>query len=145
MQSIGIASFVAGLLLVLGAQGDEAALKKDKAAFEGAWKIVSLETATGKDANAEGATLEFDKDGKSLVYMHNGLIVKGTFKLNLAGTPKEIDIMPAKEDKAFEGIYQLEKEMLKICLATDINDGRPIEFATKEGKNFVLIMFERAK
>lgn len=145
MQSIGIASFAAGLLLVLGAQGDEAALKKDRAALQGAWKITSFETTKGKDANLEGATLEFDKDGKKLTFTHNGETKKGTFKLNPAGKPKEIDIAPGDENKTFEGIYQIEKDMLKICLAPDGNDGRPSEFAPKEGKNFVLIVLERAK
>jgi uncharacterized protein (TIGR03067 family) len=145
MQSIGVASFAAGLLLVLGAQGDEAALKKDKAALQGAWKIASFETTKGKDANFEGAMLEFDKEGKNLTFTFNGQTKKGTFKLNPAGKPKEIDIKPADEDKTFEGIYQVEKDTLKICLATDINDGRPSEFAPKEGKNFALIVLERAK
>jgi uncharacterized protein (TIGR03067 family) len=144
MQSIGIASFAAGVLLVLGAQGDEAALKKEKAALQGAWKITSLETAKGKDTNAEGATLHFGKDGKSLTYTHNNETKKGTFKLNSAGKPKEIDIKPADEDKTFEGIYQLDKTTLKICLSMG-GDGRPSEFATKEGKDFVLVVLEKAK
>ncbi len=144
MQSIGIASFAAGLLLVLGAQGDEATLKKEKAALQGAWKIVSLETATGKDAKVEGAILDFDKDGKNFTFTLNGDTKKATFKLYAAGKPKEIDII-SPDGKTLEGVYQIEKDTLKICLATDINDGRPNEFATKEGKNFVLIVLERVK
>jgi uncharacterized protein (TIGR03067 family) len=143
MQPIGVASFAAGLLLVLGAQGDEAALKKDRAALQGAWKVTSFETNKGKAF--EGAMLEFDKDGKNLTFTHNGETKKGTFKLNPAGKPKEIDISPADENKTLEGIYQIDKDTLKICLAPDGNDGRPSEFATKEGKNFVLIVLERAK
>ncbi len=145
MQSIGIASFAAGILLVLGAQGDEAALKKEKAALQGAWKITSFETAKGKDSNLEGATLEFDKDGKSITFTHNGETKKGKFKVNLAGKPKEIDIMPADEDKTIEAIYQLEKTTLKICLSSQGSDGRPSEFATKEGKGFAVIVLEKVK
>jgi uncharacterized protein (TIGR03067 family) len=144
MQSIGIASFAAGVLLVLGAQGDETALKKEKAALQGGWKITSFENAKGKDTNPEGAILEFDKDGKSVTFKHNNETKKGTFKLNPAGKPKEIDIKPADEDKTFEGIYQLDKATLKICLSIG-SDGRPSEFATKEGKDFVLIVLEKAK
>ena len=45
---------------------------------------------------------------------------KGTFKLNPAGKPKEIDISPAEENaKTLEGIYVIEKEnTLKICLSS---------------------------
>lgn len=94
MQSIGFASLAAGLVLVLGAQGDDAELKKEKAAIQGAWKIISLETSTGKDNNADGAVLDFDKDGKNLTFTHNNQTKKGTFTLNPAGKPKEIDIKP---------------------------------------------------
>jgi len=145
MQTLSITSFAAGLLIVFAAQGDEAALKKERAALQGTWKIVNLETAKGKDNNAEGATIEFDKDGKNLVFTHNNEAKKGTFKLNPAGKPKEIDIKPADEDKTFEGIYELSKDKLKICLSMGNNEGRPGEFATKEGKSFVLVELERAK
>ena len=56
---------------------------------------------------------------------------------------KEIDISPSDENKTFEGIYQLEKDALKICLSVG-NDGRPSEFAVKD-KKYVLITMERAK
>ena len=145
MQSIGIASFATGVLLVLGAQGDDAALKKEKAALQGVWKITSFETTKGKDADSVGATLEFDKDGKNVTYKHNNETKKGTFKLNPAGKPKEIDIVTDDQDKTVEAIYQIEKTTLKICLSNQGSDGRPSEFATKEGKGFVVIVLEKAK
>ena len=146
MKTLGLASFAAGLFVVLTAQaGDDEAQKKEKAAFEGIWKIVSFETAQGKDSNVEGATLEFDKDGKNLTFTKGGETKKGTFKLNPAGKPKEIDIKPGDEDKTFEGIYRLEKEKMTICLAPEPGDGRPNEFALKDGKKYVLIMLEKAK
>jgi uncharacterized protein (TIGR03067 family) len=145
MKTLGLASFAVGLLVVLTAQGGDEALKKEKAAIEGAWKIVSFESNKGKDANLEGASLEFDKDGKRMTFTHNGETKKGSFKINPAAKPKEIDINPSDENKTFEGIYQLDKDKLKICLAPDSNDGRPGEFALKDGKNYVLIVLERAK
>ena len=66
-------------------------------------------------------------------------------KLNPAGKPKEIDIMPSDENKTFEGIYQIDKTTLKICLCPGSNDGRPSEFVIKDGKQHVLIIMERAK
>ena len=145
MKTLGMMSFAAGLLVVLTAQGGEDAQKKDKAAIAGAWKVVSFETNKGKDANFEGATLDFDKDGKTLNFTHNGETKKGSFKINAAGKPKEIDIKPGGEDKTMEGIYQLDTNKLKLCLAPESGDGRPGEFALKDGKNFVLILLERAK
>jgi uncharacterized protein (TIGR03067 family) len=145
MKKLGLTSFAFGLFVVLAAQGGDDAQKKDQAAIQGKWKIVSLENNKGKDQGAEGAALEFGKDGKSLVFMKDDQTKKGTYTLNPAGKPKEMDIKPAGEDKNFEAIYELGKDTLKICIAPEPGDGRPSEFALKEGKNFLLIVLERAK
>ena len=145
MKTLGLASFAAGLLVALTVHAGDDAQKKDKAALQGKWKIVSLETNKGKDANVEGAIMEFDKDGKNLTFTHMDKTKKGTYTLNAAGKPKEMDIKPADENKTFAAIYAIDKDTLKICLAPDEGDGRPGEFALKDGKNFVLIMMERVK
>ena len=145
MKTLGLTAFAAALLVALSAQaGDDAALKKERAALQGVWKIVSFEAFDGKKDDVVGATLDFDKDGKNLTFVHGGETKKGMFKLNPAGKPKEIDIIPGDDGKTLEGIYQLEKGSLKICLCTG-NDGRPTEFAVKDGKKFTLITLERAK
>ena len=63
---------------------------------------------------------------------------------NLAGTIALPFVGPASI-KTMEGIYQLDTNKLKLCLAPESGDGRPGEFALKDGKNFVLILLERAK
>ncbi len=146
MKALGLTAFAVSMFVVLAAQaGDDAALKKERAALQGVWKITKVEKAQGEDANLIDATLEFDKDGKNITFTHNGDTKQGTFKLNPAGKPKEIDISPADQDKTMEGIYQIEKTTLKICMADQAGDGRPTEFATKEGKGFVLITLEKQK
>ena len=145
MKALGLTSFAAVLLVGLAAQGgDDAVLKKEKAALEGAWKIVSRETLNSKGAPPGSTVWEFGKDGKSLTTTKDGKATKGTFTLNPAGKPKEIDIMLSK-DKTVEGIYQIEKDTLKLCFATNPGDGRPTEFAPKEGKAYVVLTLERAK
>lgn len=146
MKTLGLAAFAASLLVVVAAQGgDDAALKKERAALQGVWKITKFEKAQGEDANLIDATLEFDKDGKNITFTRNDDTKKGTFKLNPAGKPKEIDISPVGEGKTMEGIYQIEKSTLKICMADRAGDGRPSEFAVKEGKSYVLITLEKQK
>ncbi len=145
MKALGLASFAARLLVTFTVQaGDDAALKKEKAALQGVWKIVSFETPDGKNDDLVDATFEFDKDGKSITFTKGNETKKGTFKLNPAGKPKEIDISPSDENKTFEAIYQIDKKTLKLCLSTG-NDGRPNEFAVKDGKKYVLVTMERAK
>ena len=143
MHTLGWATLATGLLLF--ASGDDAALKKEQKALQGTWKMISVDTPQGKKDDLEGATLEFASDGKNLTYTHNGKTQKATYKLNPAGNPKEIDLTIGK-DKLLEGIYQIDKDMLKICLsAPDANDGRPNEFAVKDGKSYVVITLQRAK
>src|ERR1700722_8840185 len=106
MKALGLTTFATSLFVVFAVQGgDEAALKKERAALQGMWKITKFETPKGADDNVPGATLEFDKEGKNLTFSHNGETKKGTFKLNPSGKPKEIDVMPENEDKTIEGIY----------------------------------------
>jgi uncharacterized protein (TIGR03067 family) len=145
MKALGMTAFAAGLLIVLTARAGEDEAKKDKAALEGTWKVISFETAKGKDSDLEGATLEFSKDAKSLIFTHKDQTKKGTVKINAAAKPKEMDIKPNDEDKTFEAIYHVEKDKLKLCLTPEPGDGRPGEFAVKEGKSFILILLERAK
>lgn len=145
MKALGLASFAAGLFVVLTAQAGDDAQKKEKAALQGTWKILSFENNQGKDTNFEGATIEFDKDGKNLTFSKDGQAKKGTFTLNPTGKPKEIDIKPGDENKTFEGIYRIEKDKLTLCLAPESGDGRPSEFALKDGKNYVLVTLEKAK
>jgi len=147
MKTLGLASFAVGLLVVLTAQGGDDALKKEQAALQGVWKVISLETPNGKQDDVAGATLEFDKEVKNLTFTKGGETKKGTVKLNPAGKPKEIDIVPNEDaNKKMEGIYVLEKDTLKICVCPEgSGDGRPSEFAVKEGKKYVLLTLERAK
>jgi uncharacterized protein (TIGR03067 family) len=146
MKALGLTAFAAALLVALAAQGgDDAALKKEKAALQGLWKIKIFETPDGKKDDLEGATLEFDKDGKNITFTKGSETKKGTYKLNPAGTPKEIDIIRDEDNVTMEGVYQIEKATLKICLCTQGGDGRPSEVAIKEGKKYVLITLEKAK
>ena len=148
MKALGLTAFAATLFIAFAAQGgDDAALKKENAALQGVWKVVGLDTPDGKKGDdLAGATLEFDKDGKKLTFTFKDKTKKMTFKLNPAAKPKEIDITGDDDNKTLEAIYVIEKNTLKICLCDDgSNDGRPSEFAVKEGKKFALITLEKAK
>jgi uncharacterized protein (TIGR03067 family) len=130
---------------VTAQEGGDAALKKEVAALQGIWKIVAFETLESKEHDEIGATLEFGKDGKNATFAQDGESKKAALKLNPTGKPKEIDISPDNENRTIEGIYQIEQTTLKICVAIDPGDGRPTEFATKEGKSYAVITLEKQK
>jgi uncharacterized protein (TIGR03067 family) len=146
MKALGLTSFAFTVMVAASAYaGDETAEKKDKAALQGMWKIVSIEFSQGKDENAVGIIFDFDKDGKNLIIDPNGKTKKATFTLNPAGKPKEIELKTTDDDRTYEGIYEIGKDSLKLCFALNGGDGRPTEFAPKEGKSYILAVLERSK
>jgi uncharacterized protein (TIGR03067 family) len=145
MMKAAMLTLTAGAVLLAGGAGDEAALKKEKARLEGKWTIVKLTTPKGDEDVSQGATITFGKDG-ILEYRKGDETKKATFKLNPTAKPKEIDLSPDEDaNKIWHGIYQIEKDKLKLCVDPSGNSQRPTEFAAPEGGNQVLVILEKAK
>ena len=137
-----VAGFAVAAALFIGAQDDDAG-KKDRAKLRGTWKITRFETPKGPADTFAGATLTFDEGGT--IEMRKGdESKKGKYQLNAAGKPKEITLT-TEDNKDLPGIYQLEKDALKLCLPAGPGAGRPSEFAAPEGGMAVLITLEREK
>jgi uncharacterized protein (TIGR03067 family) len=64
-----------------------------------------------------------------------------------AKTPKTIDLTVKVDDKTFTllGIYQLENDDLKLCLAAEPGVKRPTEFKTENGAGVGLFVLKREK
>jgi uncharacterized protein (TIGR03067 family) len=126
---------VVSLLFLAG--GDADAIKKDLKLLEGTWKVESLEDAQGKKQEFEGATLTFK--GDQFEFKKDSEAKKGKVKINPAGKPKEIDIIPEDKDQPLQGIYQIEGATLKICVNDEPMGARPNELAAKD-KNMLVIL-----
>jgi uncharacterized protein (TIGR03067 family) len=131
------------LLLVAG-DAPEAA-RKELAALEGTWTMVSLEVE-GQEVSEDrlGSELVI-KDGKYIVTTRD---VRTETRLALDPTqkPKHIDMVFAEgtnKDKPHRGIYQLEGDTLKICRSIDPEFPRPREFATSPGTGLFLVVWKR--
>jgi len=80
------------------------------------------------------------------------VLYKGKFKLDISKSPKAIDLeiveAPApnedKEGKTSLGIYALDGDDLKLCLATPGEEDRPTKLAGEAGKH-VLLTLKREK
>jgi uncharacterized protein (TIGR03067 family) len=132
-----------GLLLGAGAPAGEG--KKDREKLEGTWIPVRIE---------ERGTVKEEDDGHRLIFkgdeftLKKGdqVFLKGKFKLDLAKKPRHID-MDVVEDASNKftgqtghGIYKLEKDELKLCVAEPGNE-RPTEFAAPAGtKRFYVVL-----
>jgi uncharacterized protein (TIGR03067 family) len=146
MKKTTLAAFVA-LGALTGAQaGDEGALKKELSALEGKWTMVKLVSREKEVQGFKGAALEFLKDGKTFVSTKGNLVSKGIFEVNPATKQKTITLFPPEEKgNVFFGIYKIEKNVMTICGTEHARDGRPTEFALKDGKQLVIVTLERAK
>jgi uncharacterized protein (TIGR03067 family) len=142
-----------GLVVVLGmgsvwaqeTKPDEATAKELKA-LEGTWDLEQLEVAGKKTPVEElkkvGAKIEIKGDAITFASEVKKEGKKGTIRLNVSKTPREIDVDDGKKGKEL-GIYELKDDTLKICTAKTGGE-RPKEFASKATPETTLLVFKRA-
>lgn len=109
--------------------------------FEGRWKVASVELAGMPVPGLEGADLVL-AGGKKVLTLTDKRVEKGTYRLDAAKRPREIDSTTEGRDGAEKGIYVIEGDTLKLCLATR-GGPRPMEFTSKKGTDQILIVLRR--
>ena len=145
--------FSAGMLIAVAASADETPAKGDLTQLEGTWLTVSLVSdgktlVDEKTPPKEGPTTTLVYKGNTwLVKVGNKTVATGKFKIDAAKSPKEIDIMDEsglKNEKTKLGIYEIDGDNYKFCLAPD-GKPRPTEFKSKEGTGHSLGVSKREK
>jgi uncharacterized protein (TIGR03067 family) len=129
--------------LAAGSFDDDARTKKDLAALEGTWKLVSLEV--------EGKAMELPE--KPPVWVIKGNRVRygaedlATLTLDATVTPKTVDLAFLNPKRVFEGVYSIEGDTLKVCAnrTTEGAKERPTGFATEGKPELRLLVFARDK
>jgi uncharacterized protein (TIGR03067 family) len=144
MNFHGFLILTAGLLL--GPQSD-----LDK--LQGTWRTVSL-VSDGKTLVGENvppppgpATKLVYEGNRWLVKVGDKTVASGIFKIDAAKVPKEIDILDEsgmKNDKTRLGIYELDGDRYRYCLAP-AGKPRPPEFSSLEGSGYSLGVSERER
>ena len=66
---------------------------------------------------------------------------KGTYKVDADKKPKQIELS-FEDGVTFKGIYELEGNVLKLCL-DERKGGRPTEFKSTKNSSIVLIVLQR--
>ena len=127
--------------------------KDELAKLQGTWLTVSLvnngkKLVDDKAPPKEGSTPKFVYEGnKWLVKVEGKTVASGVFKIDATKSSKEIDIMDetgAKNDKTKLGIYEIDGDRYKFCLAP-AGKPRPKDFTSKEGSGHSLGVSQRAK
>jgi uncharacterized protein (TIGR03067 family) len=126
---------------------DDTKVKAEVEKLQGTWNVVALETADMKmpENAVKGSKIVVKKD--MFITISMGATYKGTFKIDVSGTPKTLDLTfteGPEKGKTNLGIYELDGETWKICLNVTGKD-RPKEFIAKAGSGFVLETLRREK
>ncbi len=107
-------------------------------------KTIVDEKAPPKD----GPVTKFVYHGdKWMVKVGDQTVAAGIWKIDATKTPKEIDVMDetgVKNDKTKLGIYEIDGDTYKYCLAP-AGKPRPTEFTSKEGTGCSLGVSKREK
>ena len=130
MLLIGLAVFA---VVTISAQENEAA-KRDQAALQGTWTMVSGERdgqafPSGYLTNSERVV----KGDETTVTVQGRLFMEAKFSLDPSKSPKTIDYAISGgryEGQNMQGIYELNGDQVKFCFSTPGKE-RPSGFVTK--------------
>jgi uncharacterized protein (TIGR03067 family) len=147
-SSMAARSFVCSLVVVLPALAASGAADKKEEKLEGTWVVVSGEEGGKKvpDEDVKGGLLTF-AGGKMTGSI--GKKVRNVFKYKVdeKKSPREVDfegLEGSDKGKKQPGIYRFEGRQLQLCVSAG-GKGRPTEFKTRKGVDWVLLVLERKK
>lgn len=145
MRSVALLVCIVSIVVpgISWAVGDDA--KKELDLLKGDWLVVSSERNGESSDRNKGDVLTIV--GDKLTIKAQEREIKGTVKLDPAKKPKSIDLAidEGGQQMTIQGIYVLEKDELKLCMAPPGNQERPKEFVTKAGEDRVLLKLKREK
>ena len=139
-----VSSALAVTMFVLGV-ANPAAVAQDKnqpqSQIEGTWIVESVEFAGQPVDGLKGARLVLSAGGKKLFTLPDGTVEKGTYSVDAAKNPAQIDATTEGKPGTQRGIFAIEGDRLQMCLASQ--GLRPTDFTTKDGADLLLIVLKR--
>ena len=144
------------LLVGLGlpkASGDpkDDAFTKELKAMAGTWRSVFAENNGNKTSEEMLKEIRWirDADGKWAMQRDDKTVLEWTVrKIDGIKKPKTIDLevtVGHHKGVVYRGIYELDGDTLRVCLAQPESAERPSEFSAHKGSNFALSEFKREK
>ena len=138
-----------GTLVLAGGQDITEAIRKDKAALQGTWKVTASESK-GEKVPAE------DLKGLFLIFRGDAILIREggksaenfSYLLDPTKKIKEIDLTlkaGAQAGRIDRGIYQIEGDTLRICIQSNKDEPRPREFRSPVGTDLWLVVLQRPK
>ncbi|MDB5349235.1 MAG: protease Do [Planctomycetota bacterium] len=111
------------------------------AGLDGAWRLVTVE-ADGRANDVADMQACWVVKGDKVRY---GGEEFASLSSNATAMPKTIDLKVSSPKRAYEGIYSIENQTLKVCLNTQTDGAkeRPHRFDSKGKPNWRVLVFER--
>lgn len=139
--------FASGAALIAAPVPKEKPAVKDEDAILGTWSFEKIDIGgdvKGPPQEELGKMrLEFKKDGKMTMSRGEaGKEKNGTYKLDPSAKVKTIDLID--ERRTSPGIYELNGDTLKLCIAEGNNAVRPTEMKP-DGKRIAVVTLKRVK
>ena len=151
MRSATFALVALMLWLAVAASTPAADDKDDAKQIQGTWVVDPdvYKDVKDKEVVKEMKAVRVVIAGDSITFKHPpGNEEKGSFRLEPSKKLKQIDLLGDMGNVQAQGIYELEKDHLKLCWDRQFKDrGRPTKFAhAKEGNDpFLLILIREKK
>jgi uncharacterized protein (TIGR03067 family) len=136
MRKYGFAVLALGMMLAAD-KGKADADKTDKDKIQGTWSLVTREENGESQKVAEGDEhyIKIRIEGEKFMVTLSSGEHEATFKVDPSKKPKTIDLTLKGGDedgKEMKGFYELDGDMLKICIGNPENPDRPAEFKSKD-------------
>jgi uncharacterized protein (TIGR03067 family) len=136
--------------LLVGADSPKEEAKKVQEKLQGTWKAVSVERRGESKEDEEDHHLIFD-GSKFRIKRGDQTMVQGTFKLDASKKPKTIDMKITEDENGKHkgqtalGIFALDGETLKWCVAEPGTTERPKDFSAPADTKLMCITLKREK
>src|SRR5438128_1751177 len=131
MNAITTWTIAAALLMSAGGEVTEG-IRKDKAALQGTWKVVSSESKGEKVPAEDLKDLFLIFRGEAIHIREGGKTAENfSFLLDPTKKIKEIDVTRKggpQKGRVDRGIYEIDGDKLRICIQANKNEARPREF-----------------
>jgi|ERR1043166_3886208 uncharacterized protein (TIGR03067 family) len=139
-----LAAVVPVAFSLAGAQPEQPKLKKELAELQGVWRLTGFEVDGNEAILQEHRQLRWVVKGDQVFYGGDSF---GKITLDAAANPRCLDLTLVKDKRVLEGIYLLDKDRLKVCvaLAADGVKERPLGFKNNATDKFRTMLFERDK
>jgi RNA polymerase sigma factor (sigma-70 family) len=125
---------------------------REARALAGTWKLRHIETRGEPLLNPDqlaNARVTFTDGRAKVAGFQVSFIRDFAFRIDPVKSPKEIDVTFLEgpmEDRAFQGIYVIRKDEVRICLRLKtIERGRPRGFVTNGGDTLYTLILDRAE